>query len=76
MAAAPESSKAPSAAAGRSFEYERVTFPNAAGQRLAGLFGRADAAPSGARCVILCHGYAGDKEDMALPDLADVRSCA
>ncbi|GBF93017.1 hypothetical protein Rsub_05628 [Raphidocelis subcapitata] len=56
-------------------EAEPVTFTNAAGLRLAGTFTRADAAP-GARCVILCHGYAGTQDDMRLPDIAEACAAA
>lgn len=66
-AAAPQ----PAGGSGAPAAAERLALTNGSGLELAGLFTRA-VSPTD-RCVILCHGYAGTKEDMALPQLAQVR---
>ena len=79
---------APDAAATAAANEERVSFANADGLRLAGIFVRGSSQRGGAagsaaaggdarqreRCCILCHGYASNKNDMALPDIAQVRA--
>lgn len=54
-------------------EEQCVTFMNEAqGLRISGTFLRSPTPTTS--CVILCHGYAGTRDDMALPDIAQVQA--